>query len=68
MDKNIKWTQVENSSPLDQTYTPTVIQKHTIEMDHHTGGKWLIHGTKHCELLAKPVTLWLLSAGVVLHQ
>ena len=28
---------------LCQTYKPTVIQK----LDQHTGGKWLIHGTKH---------------------
>ena len=37
------------------------------KVDQHTGGKWLIHGTKHrkdnhdtCRL---PVCLWLVSPG-----
>ena len=31
--------------PLCQTYKPTIILNQKV--DQHTGGKWLIHGTKH---------------------
>ena len=29
-----------------QTYKPTIILNYISKVDQHTGGKWLIHGTK----------------------
>ena len=39
--------QQKNVFPLCQTYKPTIILKLDFQkVDQHTGGKWLIHGTK----------------------
>ena len=44
----IKVSKQDNSSPLHQTCTPTVIQKHiNLKVNHHTGVKWFIHDHKH---------------------
>ena len=33
--------------PLSQTYKPSIILNYIFQkVDQHTGGKWLIHGTK----------------------
>ena len=38
---------IENSSPLYQTYTPTLIFKNlNLKVDHNTDGKGFIHGPK----------------------
>ena len=38
---------IENSSSLCQPYTPTVILNNiNLQVDHHTGGRWFIHGSK----------------------
>ena len=41
------WNNKESLFPLCQTYKPTIIlTKLKKKVDQHTGGKWLIHGTK----------------------
>ena len=55
-----KKQNVENSSPLYQTYTPTAVYKHTSKLYNHTVGKWFIHGPKHRKdnrSVSKPETL-----------
>ena len=38
---------VDKSSPMYQTYAPTVIKNLNLKVDDRTGGKWFIHGPKH---------------------
>ena len=53
----------ENSSPLHQMYTSTVIFKNiSLKLKHHIGGKLFIHGLKHCQgnlLLSLKHLCWL---------
>ena len=38
--------QQKSCFPLCKTYKITIILNDFQKMDQHTGGKWLIHGTK----------------------
>ena len=38
--------QKKSCFPLCQAYKPTIIFIDFQKVDQHTGGKWLIHGTK----------------------
>ena len=38
--------QKQSCFPLSQTYKAIIILNQFKKVDQHTGGKWLIHGTK----------------------